>query len=429
MRIGLFTLLTLAAVSVVAKESGTARDESAHLFDATVLRTIRIEATADQWKAIEPPQQSGGRFGGPGPGGGQGQGGGRPGGGPAGGPGGFGGPGGGGPGGPGGGMMRPREYPVIHATVEFEGKTYPDVAVRYKGNSSFGMARNSVKKSLKLDFNDFAEGQKFFGLTTVNLNNNAGDPSAARETLTYELFAAASVPAPRTAPVRTVLSVAGQPDRLLGLYTMVEQVNKRFLKSRFGESNGLLLKPERAANLPYLGEAWEPHSRAYRAKTESTQSTQRRLIDFLKLVHQSDASTFAARIESLLDVDEFLRFLAVNAMTSNLDSLLGSGHNFYIYVPGDDAKPIQFIPWDLNEAFGGFGMAMTSQAQTQLSLTHPHGGENKLVERLLAIPRYKERYFQIVRDLSAGAFATATMAARIDGSQSLTAAAQAEEKQ
>jgi hypothetical protein len=61
------------------------------------------------------------------------------------------------------------------------------------------------------------------------------------------------------------------------------------------------------------------------------------------------------------------------------------GHNFYIYVPAD-AGAIQFIPWDLNEAFGGFGMGMTPQTQQQLSLLHPHAGQNRLIERVLATP-------------------------------------------
>jgi hypothetical protein len=98
-------------------------------------------------------------------------------------------------------------------------------------------------------------------------------------------------------------------------------------------------------------------------------------------------------------------------------------------VPENDAKPIQFIPWDLNEAFGGFGMGMTPQMQAQLSLTHPHAGENRLIERLMATPRFKERYFRIVGELSGGAFATAAMTTRIDAIAKLTTDAQAEEKQ
>lgn len=378
-----FTLTLFA----FAASGATKDDPSIALFDSPAVRVIHLKFTPEQWKAIEPTARRAG-----------------------------------------GGFMPHMEYPVVHATVEFDGKSYDDVAVRYKGNSSYMMARNSLKKSLKLDFNKFVEKRTFFGQTTVNLNNNAGDATAARETLAYELFAAAKVPAARTALMRVELTVPGQYDhRFIGLYTMVEEVNKRFLKSRFGESAGLLLKPDMARNLPYMGENWDDYKKLYVPKSESTQAQQKRFIEFIKLIHQSSNADFEKQIESMLDVDEFLQFLAINAMTSNLDSILSMGHNFYVYVP-EDLGPMKFIPWDLNEAFGGFGMGTTATTQLQLSLVHAYAGENKLIERILAIPRFKQQYFKIVRELAGGAFSVPAMNARIDAMSKLTSAMMAEEK-
>src|SRR5262249_45818025 len=119
--------------------------------------------------------------------------------------------------------------------------------------------------------------------------------------------------------------------------------------------------------------------------------------------------------------------LAINAMTSNLDSILSMGHNFYVYIP-EKLGPMQFIPWDLNEAFGGFGMGTTPAMQQQLSLVHPYAGENKLIERLLAVPRFKQQYFTIVGELAAGPFSVPAMNARIDAMSKLTAELMAEEK-
>ena len=36
------------------------------------------------------------------------------------------------------------EFVYVHAALEFEGRKFPDVAVRYKGNGSFLVARNSL---------------------------------------------------------------------------------------------------------------------------------------------------------------------------------------------------------------------------------------------------------------------------------------------
>ncbi len=382
-------LILMLALSTRADEP---KPTAAALFDPSTVRTLHLKFSGGDWEAIEPTKQRQSNAGAA------------------------------------GGPMRRMEYPVVHATVEFEGKIYPDVATRYKGNSSFMMARNSLKKSFKLDFNQFVEKQSFFGLTSVNLNNNAGDPTASRETLAYELFAAAKVPAPRTTLLRVELTVPGKYDhQFLGLYTLVEDVGKRFLKNRFGDSKGLLVKPERARDLPYLGERWDDYTKVYAPKTDGNDAAKKRLIEFLKLVHQADDAMFDKQIESLLDVDEFLRFLAVNAITSTLDSLLSSGHNFYIHVPAKSGL-IQFIPWDLNEAFGGFGMSNSTQLPLQLSLTHPHAGENKLIQRLLATPRFAERYKKIVSDLAAGPFSVATMNDRIDAIAKRTADARTEEK-
>jgi hypothetical protein len=360
------------------------------LFTTDSIRTLHLTLSNAQWQAIEPTEQRQNQNGGP---------------------------------------MRRMEYPVVHATVEFEGKTYADVGVRYKGNSSFMMARDSLKKSIKLDFNQFID-QKFFGLSSVNLNNNAGDPTQARESLGYELFAAANVPAPRTTLLRVELTVPGQyHHQFLGLYTLVEDVGKHFLKSRFGNARGLLVKPEMARDLPYLGEKWDAYTRVYAPRTDANNATHQRLLDFLKLIHQADDAAFDKQIESMLDCDEFLRFLAVNAITSNLDSLLLSGHNFYIHVPHKPAQRIQFIPWDLNESFGGFGMGNPPEMQFELSITHPYAGENRLIERLLALPRFNQRYKKIITELTTGPFAIETMNARIDALDKLTADLRAQEKQ
>src|SRR4051812_21674954 len=45
------------------------------------------------------------------------------------------------------------EFNYVHAELEFEGKVFKDVAVRYKGNGTFINSRTSEKRSLKIDLN------------------------------------------------------------------------------------------------------------------------------------------------------------------------------------------------------------------------------------------------------------------------------------
>lgn len=232
--------------------------------------------------------------------------------------------------------MPKREHPHVKGTLEFRGKTYPGVDVRYNGNSTFMMSAGSDKRPLKIDLNKHIKGHKIDGQTTLNPANNLSDPSMMREALAYEVFRRAGVPAPRTAFVRVSLTVAGKYDRkYLGLYTIDEQVDERFLRDHFGTDEGLLLKPGISRGLPDLGDEWEAYERQYEPKTKVKPAAARRVIEFVKLANakgEDGDKRFRNRIGSYLDVDEFLNFLAVNAALANLDSFLAMGQNYYLYL-------------------------------------------------------------------------------------------------
>ena len=144
------------------------------------------------------------------------------------------------------------------------------------------------------------------------------------------------------------LTVPGKYDKeFLGLYTLVETIDKPFLEDRFGSSKGLLVKPERVGAIEYLGEEWKPYEEKYRPKTTASKKAQKRLIAFTRLVQKDDAATFAKQIDSFLDVDEFLRFLASTVLLSNMDSFIGLNHNWMLYLD-PKADKFVFMPWDLD---------------------------------------------------------------------------------
>jgi spore coat protein H len=282
-------------------------------------------------------------------------------------------------------------YVFVHADLEFGGRTYANVGLRFKGNSSY-LTGSGVKKPFKLDLNHFERDQTVAGVSELNLNNSAMDPTFMREAMSYQFFRDAGVPASRTAWALVYLSVADLHQRkLAGLYTIVEEINKPFLKAHFGSAKGLLLKPENAFSLPYLGEDFSKYEKMYRPKTVATPETSRRLIDFLKLVHQADDATFERSIGDYLDIESFLSFVAANSLLGNMDSFLSTGHNFYIYIHPKTLKA-HFIPWDLNLSFGTFDWVGTIGEQAQLSLTQPYVRPNRLTERLLSIDRYAQAY-------------------------------------
>src|SRR5262249_53109990 len=73
---------------------------------------------------------------------------------------------------------------------------------------------------------------------------------------------------------------------------------------------------------------------------------------------------------------------------------------------------INWIPWDLDLAFGGFPMA--GSEQEKLSIREPCLGRNRLVERLLAVKEYEKAYREHLRKLTETAFSKKKMVEDID---------------
>src|SRR4051812_30493130 len=189
-------------------------------------------------------------------------------------------------------------------------ETFEKVGIRYKGNGTVFDTSRSIKKSFKIDLDREGGAGRFGGAKAINLHCGVTDPSKLRESLAYELYRAAGVPASRTALAEVRLTVPGKYDReLLGLYTVVEDVDKAFLRDRFGTDKGLLLKPEGLREFEDRGDDWDRYKQQYAPKREATKDEAARLIAFAKLVHQADDATFRKEAGRYLDVDNYLRFL------------------------------------------------------------------------------------------------------------------------
>jgi spore coat protein H len=275
----------------------------------------------------------------------------------------------------------------VTARVEIAGQKFEKAGLRFKGHSSLMTSRGSLKRPFKIDFNRFEKGQKFLGMSKINLNNNAMDPSQIREALSYNIFRMAGIPASRTAFARVYLSVPEMfNQRYLGLYTVVEQVNGSFLEDRFGSKEGLLVKPE--SGLRYRGEDWSAYRRPYEAKNEPTPEDASRFIQFIKLVASGDEEYFRSHLEEFTDVDQFLRFLAVTVAIADMDSVLGMNHNFYLFQRAQ-TKKIAWIPWDLNLSLG---TGMGGEHGVELSIGRPAPSQSQVIEWILKDEKWFKLY-------------------------------------
>jgi spore coat protein CotH len=130
-----------------------------------------------------------------------------------------------------------------------------------------------------------------------------------------------------------------------------------------------------------LGDDWKNYNQTYDPKTELTPEQKQRIIAFCKLVTKADDAEFAARLGEYLDLDEFARFMAVTVWLSTMDSILGMGQNFYVYLHPKTHK-FQFMPWDLDHSFGQFGMTGSQEQRENLSIHRPWRGEVRFLERV-----------------------------------------------
>ncbi len=113
-----------------------------------------------------------------------------------------------------------------------------------------------------------------------------------------------------------------------------------------------------AASLNYIDDELSSYETIWESSVfKSTDKDHRRVITALKNICADDADTES--LAESMDVDNILRYMAVQTFVVNLDSLSGSmAHNYYLYE--NDGK-LNLIPWDYNLAFGGFQAGSASE--------------------------------------------------------------------
>ena len=102
-----------------------------------------------------------------------------------------------------------------------------------------------------------------------------------------------------------------------------------------------------AAELNYLDDDLDSYATIWDSSVfDSSDSDHERVVEALKNISESND------LEEYMDVDNLLRYMAVQTFVYNLDSLTGNmAHNYYLYEEGGQ---LNLIPWDYNLAFGGF---------------------------------------------------------------------------
>lgn len=121
--------------------------------------------------------------------------------------------------------------------------------------------------------------------------------------------------------------------------------------------------------------------------------------DKKKIIEMMKALSEGENLEDYLDIDEILRYFAVNTFLVNLDSYAGSmKHNYYLY---EKDGVCQILPWDFNLSFGSFQMNDSSKViNFPIDTPVTDSMENSpLISKLLEVDEYKELYHNYLNDI------------------------------
>jgi len=226
------------------------------------------------------------------------------------------------------------------ASVLIDGDAVDSIGVRQKGfYSNWGAWTD--KKPLKLKFNKYVKGQKYDGLKKINLQNGFSDPSMMRDVLSYKFMRDIGIAAPRTSYAKVFLN-----GDYWGLYIIVEQIDKKFLKNWFDVNDGDLFKCIAKTNLDWLGNSQSYYTDVLKLKTNKNTSDFTDLIKLIDVINNS-GSNFKDSLANHFETAGYLKILAADVIMLNWDSYYNNGRNFYIYQNPENNK-FNWIPWDYN---------------------------------------------------------------------------------
>jgi spore coat protein CotH len=233
------------------------------------------------------------------------------------------------------------------ATVTIDGRTFTDVGIRLKGNSSLrGLTETEAQDPEQLPWlvrlDKYVDGQSYDGLTSFVIRANTTE-TALNEAVALELRGMAGLATEAASATR--LSVNGS-DEVLRL--IIENPDDAWAEATFG-AVGLLYKAEATGDYSYRG--GDPDSYTEVFDQEAGEDDLAPLIDFLAFINESDDATFSAELADHLDVDAFATYLAIQEIVGNFDDIDGPGNNSYLHY--DEATGLfTVVAWDQNLSFG-----------------------------------------------------------------------------
>ncbi len=287
--------------------------------------------------------------------------------------------------------------------------TVENVGFRLRGNTSL----TAAKKSFKISFNTFDNGRKFEGAEKLNLIGNHNDPTMSREKFYFDAYNRFGLPVRRVAFVKMFIN-----GNYYGLYTSTEEYDEIFCTDRFGDASGNLYKCTWGSTLEYNGTNPAAYP-SYELLNNETENDKSDLIHFTDVLNNTPLADLPCALEKIFEVDDFLKIYALDISTGHWDDYGANENNYYLYHDRITGR-FRFLSYDCDNTLGvdWFGI---DWANRDIYTWNFDG--RPLVERLLQVPEYRDRFSYYLDVLVNGILSPASFNPHADSIRDLIAPA------
>ena len=310
----------------------------------------------------------------------------------------------------------------IEASMIYDGQAVGLVGVRFRGNTSYQRIRNSEKKPFKID-TDFVEDElKIEGYKNLKFNNAHEDPSFMREVL-YSRMASPHVPMAKANYIH--LYINGED---WGLYPNIQAIDKTFLEEWFLSNDGALFRAttdennpggggggggpqwgDGTAGLNYLDSDTSSYQEYYFLKSSDMDYSWEKLVDACQVLDNASEEN-TEYTEKYLDVDKILWYLATENIFTDDDSYIHKGKMDYLAYYEPETGRLSTLEYDGNSSFN-----LNSATSSSWSPFKNVSNNNyPLLNKLLNIPKYRQRYLAHYRTILLETFTPENANAIID---------------
>ena len=279
-------------------------------------------------------------------------------------------------------VLEKNDRSYVRATISEGSNVFKDVGVHLKGMGSFRPFNE--KPSFSVKFDRFTPDQTYLGLSKLMLNNASQDGTYLAEWMATQMFRDAGVPASRV--THAFVEFNG---RKLGLYVLIEAMNKDFLGQYFKNTKGNLYEA-------YLQDIDQTLDRDN--GIDSSQADLKKLVAVARI---PDPVERWNRLPEVIDVDRYLSHLVVEMFTSHTDGYALNRNNYRIYHDPSTDRFV-FLAHGIDWAFSNTGV----------SIRPPHA--SIITKAVLETPEGRRQYKARVEELFTRVFQVEVLTNRIN---------------